>query len=507
MPHKDENHADKQGPAKKDGASSSGEVERYFDDLFDFGQAAAEERVTERRESTEQKSSESPEVKKSESAAAPLKKEPVAPPPKKKSAATQSKPVRKKQQDASPRPVSVSALTAEIRRRLSSMVDVWVEGEISGFTRAGSGHCYLTLKDDSAQISAVMWRGSASRLKFQPGDGMQVVCRGKIDVYPPRGSYQLVIDRIEPKGVGALELAFRQLHDRLKKEGLFDADRKQPLPRTVQRIGLVTSRTGAAIRDFLEVLARRWPYVDVLVFPTRVQGDGAAEEIARAISQAERLADQLDLLVVTRGGGSIEDLWAFNEEPLVRAVAACRLPTVSAVGHEIDVTLCDLAADVRALTPSEAAERIVPDRRAVFESLHQTAGRLQSALRRRAEAAQLRLDALSRRTAFQRPDAWIDTAEQTLDRMEMSLHRSMSVADQSADARLATVAARLDALSPLAVLSRGYSITETAQTAPDGTVKRRVIRKVDEVSPEQEIETRLTDGRIISRVVRTDEDE
>lgn len=494
MPRKDENNAN--GSKRSDGneAAPQGEVERYFDDLFDFGQAAAQDRAGQKQDAADENAGEPPKVKKSQSAT----------PKKKKPAARDSATVSERQNNAGPKPISVSALTAEIRGRLSSMVDIWVEGEISGFTRAGSGHCYLSLKDDAAQISAVIWRGSASRLKFQPTNGMQVVCRGKIDVYPPRGSYQLVIDQIEPKGVGALELAFRQLHERLKKEGLFDPDRKQSLPRVVRRIGLVTSRSGAAIRDFLEVLARRWPYVDVLLFPTRVQGDGAAEEIARAIEQAEQLADQLDLLVVTRGGGSIEDLWAFNEEPLVRAVAACRLPTVSAVGHEIDVTLCDLAADVRALTPSEAAERIVPDRRAVEELLGKTAGRLQSALRRRAEAAQIRLDSLMRRSALRRPDTWLDTAEQTLDRMEMSLRASMTVADRAADSRLTTLAARLDALSPLAVLSRGYSITETVQALPDGTVKRQVVRAVKEVSPEQEIETRLKDGRIIGRVVRTE---
>ena len=252
-------------------------------------------------------------------------------------------------------------LTGQIKGLLEGRFPaVWVSGEISNFSRPQSGHCYLTLKDDQAQIRAVMWRSAASRVRFDLHDGLEVICQGYLDVYAPRGSYQLVIQQIEPKGLGALELALRSCASDWRPKGLFDPARKRPLPRFPRRIAFVTSPTGAAVRDFLEVLRRRWRGVHVLIVPVRVQGDGARAEIAAGIELVNRLADPVDVLVVGRGGGSLEDLWAFNEEVVVRAIHASRIPVVSAVGHEIDVTLADLVADVRALTPSEAAERVVP---------------------------------------------------------------------------------------------------------------------------------------------------
>jgi exodeoxyribonuclease VII large subunit len=262
---------------------------------------------------------------------------------------------------AAPQTLTVSELTARIKDMLEgSFPAVWVSGEISNFSRPQSGHCYFTLKDDIAQIRAVMWRGTALKLKFAMSDGLEVLCRGHLDVYAPRGSYQLVVDELEPKGVGALELALRKLREKLSAEGLFDPARKRPLPVFPKRIAFVTSPTGAAVRDFLEVLRRRWRGVEVLIIPARVQGDGSVTEIVAGIRAANRLKPAPDVLIVGRGGGSLEDLWSFNEEAVVRAIAASRIPTVSAVGHEIDVTLADLVADVRALTPSEAAERVVP---------------------------------------------------------------------------------------------------------------------------------------------------
>ncbi len=245
--------------------------------------------------------------------------------------------------------LTVSQLTAQIKGLVEeSFPGVWVTGEVSNFSRPQSGHCYFTLKDDKAQIRAVMWRGTATKLNFDPTDGLDLVCHGRLDVYAPRGSYQLVIDQAYPKGVGALESALRQLREKLEREGLFDPSRKRPLPKFPRRIAFVTSPTGAAIRDFLEVLRRRWAGVEVLVVPARVQGEGAAAEIAAGIQLANRIRPSIDVLVVGRGGGSLEDLWAFNEEVVVRAVAASQIPTVSGVGHEIDVSLSDLAADVRA---------------------------------------------------------------------------------------------------------------------------------------------------------------
>ncbi len=248
---------------------------------------------------------------------------------------------------AQPQVLTVAELTARIKDLLETSFDsVWVAGEISNLSRPHSGHCYLTLKEDEAQIRCALWRNTLSRLRFDLNDGLQVVCRGRLDVYAPRGSYQLIIEDIEPKGIGALELALRQLRDRLAREGLFDPARKRPLPAFVRRIAVVTSPSGAAIHDFLQVLGRRWRGADVIIFPTRVQGEGAAAEIAAAIATANRLPLAIDCLVVTRGGGSLEDLWAFNEEAVVRAIHASRIPVICAIGHEIDVTLSDLVADV-----------------------------------------------------------------------------------------------------------------------------------------------------------------
>ncbi len=262
---------------------------------------------------------------------------------------------------AEQRPWTVSQLTSQIKSTLEGRFpSVWVTGELSNVSRPQSGHVYLTMKDASAQIRAVIWRSVASKLPFDFSDGLEVVCRGEIDVYPPRGAYQLIIRRMEPLGEGALQLALRQLQKRLSAEGLFDPRHKRPLPRFPRRIAIVTSPSGAAIRDFLEVLRRRWRGVRVLVIPARVQGEGAAGDLVRGIGWAHQLPEAPDVLVVARGGGSLEDLWCFNDEAVVRAIFAATIPVVSAVGHEIDVTLSDLVADRRALTPSEAAELVAP---------------------------------------------------------------------------------------------------------------------------------------------------
>src|SRR3954468_13147334 len=260
-----------------------------------------------------------------------------------------------------PKILTVGQLSQLIEATLETMFpSLWVSGEITEVTRPQSGHIYFTLRDDTAQIRAVIWRSAASRLGFRPEEGQQVICQGGLDVYPPRGTYQLVVQQIEPQGLGALQLALKQLQQRLAAEGVVDLGRQNGVPAFPRRVGFVTSPTGAAIRDFLQVAARRFHGVSVLVIPAKVQGDGAASEIVRGIQMANRLRPPLDVLVVGRGGGSPEDLWCFNDEAVVRAIHASRIPVVSAVGHEIDVTLSDLAADVRALTPSEAAERIIP---------------------------------------------------------------------------------------------------------------------------------------------------
>jgi exodeoxyribonuclease VII large subunit len=401
------------------------------------------------------------------------------------------------EEEGEERILSVWELTARIKDLLeTSFPDVWVEGEISNLSRPRSGHVYLTLKDERAQLPAVLWRTTARRVRFDLHDGLEVICRGHVDVYPPHGKYQLIVDEIQPKGIGALELAFRQLHDKLARQGLFEAARKRPLPRLARRIAVVTSPTGAAIRDFLEVLRRRSPWVDVLVVPVRVQGEGAAEEIAEAIGLVNRLAQPVDCLVVTRGGGSLEDLWAFNEEVVVRAIFASRIPVVSGVGHEIDVTLSDLVADVRALTPSDAAQRVAPAADEIAGLLRQYQKRLLAALRSRSLAARSRLDALAAHRVFRRPLEAIRERERRLDELTARFGRAIRNRVELTRRHADSLAARLDSLSPLAVLGRGYSLTPRV---PDGAV----IRDARELAVGDQLNTRFARGQATSRVEQT----
>jgi exodeoxyribonuclease VII large subunit len=395
---------------------------------------------------------------------------------------------------ATPQTVTVSELTARIKDLLESgFPSVWVAGEVSNFARPQSGHCYFTLKDDQAQIRAVMWRGTAARTKFELADGLEVICRGHVDVYAPRGSYQLVVDELQPKGVGALELALRKLREKLAAEGLFDPARKRRLPAFPRRVAFVTSPTGAAVRDFLEVLRRRWRGVDVLIIPARVQGEGAAAEIVAGIRAANRLVPPPDVLVVGRGGGSLEDLWAFNEEAVVRAIAASKIPTVSAVGHEIDVTLADLAADVRALTPSEAAERTVPAADELIARLVGYRDRLRSGASRRLTLAQSRLDALATQRPFRRPFDLVHDRSRRLDELSLRAAGAIRTLLHQRQREFARLAGGLQSLSPLAVLERGYTITEDARTG-------RVVRAIDQLRVGQSIVTRLNKGSATSTV-------
>ncbi|HWB00539.1 MAG TPA: exodeoxyribonuclease VII large subunit [Pirellulales bacterium] len=393
------------------------------------------------------------------------------------------------------RPVlSVADLTGLIKDTLEgSFPDVWVAGEISNLSRPQSGHCYLTLKDDRAQIRAVLWRATATRCKFELEDGLEVICQGELEVYPPRGTYQLVVRQIEPRGVGALELALRKLREKLAAEGLFDQGRKRPLPRFPRRIAFVTSPTGAAIRDFLQVLRRRWTGADVLVVPTRVQGDGAGAEIAAAIATANRFAESIDCLVVGRGGGSLEDLWAFNEECVVRAICASRIPVVSAVGHEIDVTLSDLAADVRALTPSEAAELVVPASDEIAAALRATQMRLLKSLRVAAGGLRTRLEALAQHRGIRRPFEPVHERAQRID--DLAARAKSAIVRQTAASRqrLTSDSAHLESLSPLAVLGRGYSLTFRTQ---DG----QLVRDAANLQIGDEVVTRFAKSRATSTV-------
>lgn len=392
------------------------------------------------------------------------------------------------------RPLTVAELSLQIKDLLEAgFASIWVCGELSNVSRPQSGHVYLTLKDERAQIRGVIWRSVASRLKFDLKDGQQVVCQGAIDVYPPRGAYQLVIRKIEPQGVGALELALRQLKERLAAEGLFDPRHKQPLPAFPQRIAFVTSPTGAAIRDFLEVLRRRWRGADVLVIPAKVQGEGAAEEISRGIRAANRIAPPPDVIVVGRGGGSMEDLWCFNEESVVREIFASQIPVISAVGHEIDVTLSDLVADVRALTPSEAAELVAPSSEELRAGLDAVTRRLAQALGRRAADARLRLDAIAKHREFRRPLDRVHELSRRVDEYSLRADRAVRRNLERTGERLKSLANRLETLSPLGVLGRGYSVTQREQ---DGAV----VTDASRVEPGDRIVSLLANGRLVSRV-------
>jgi exodeoxyribonuclease VII large subunit len=391
-------------------------------------------------------------------------------------------------------PLSVSQLTAWIKRTLDqNIASFWIAGEVSNVTKATSGHVYLTIKDANSQIGAVLWRSSWEKCKFDIKEGMAVLGMGKLDVYGPRGTYQVVLQRLEPQGLGPLQIAFRKLHAKLAAEGLFNQERKRPLPRFPNRIGFVTSPQGAAIHDFLEVLRRRWPQMSVLVIPAKVQGSGAAEEIAQGIELANRIEPPLDVLVVGRGGGSIEDLWAFNEEVVVRAVAASKIPVVSAVGHEIDVTLCDLVADVRALTPSEAAERIAPSRDEILETLQSSQLRLTSIVASKLRELDSRLSGLIRRPVIEQPERMLDVLVQKLDENDHRLGEAIDRRIEKRQFEFDKLASRLDTISPLKTLARGYCL---AMDAKDGSI----ISQVSQAKVGQRLETQLSDGLLISLI-------
>lgn len=316
-----------------------------------------------------------------------------------------------------------------------------VVGEIGNLSRPGSGHLYFSLKDADSELRCVMWRSTAARLKFSPEAGLEVIATGGIEVYAPRGTYQLIVRKLEPRGVGTLELAFRQLKERLEREGLFDPARKKPLPRVPQRIAVVTSPTGAAIRDILQTLQRRFPALEILLFPVRVQGATAAQEIAEAIRALNRHAAALggiDLAIVGRGGGSLEDLWAFNEEVVARAIGASRVPIVSAVGHEVDVTISDLTADLRAPTPTAAAELVAPRMADLLERLSQQGTRLARAAQQTVELSRAKLEATLAYEGLARPLARVDQRRQLIDEFQQRLQRATEEAFRRSRDRLRT---------------------------------------------------------------------
>ena len=367
-----------------------------------------------------------------------------------------------------------------------------VEGEVSNCRMSPAGHWYLTLKDETSEISAVIWRSAAARIKFAPKDGMKVLATGSLQVYVARGTCQFVITKLMAQGIGELEMAFRQLRDKLAAEGLFEESRKRPLPRIPKRIALVTSPSSAAVRDMIQVITRRWPPARIVIIPVRVQGEGAADDIVMALRNVHRIAD-VDVVIAGRGGGSLEDLWCFNEEKVARAIAACRIPVVSAVGHEIDVSIADLVADRRALTPSEAGELVVPAVQDLRDSLEYTAQRIRRVLRSGVERMRLQLEALEARSVLQRPMTLIDQRRMTCDDLGQRVITAMKLFVERRQQSVARSAASLHALSPLQVLSRGFSLTQT----DDGTV----LRDAGQVSAGDLLVTRLASG-VVSSTVR-----
>lgn len=391
---------------------------------------------------------------------------------------------------------TVSEISGKIKSLLeSNFPRLGVAGEISNLRKASSGHVYFTLKDEGSRLGAVLFRSAARRLRFEPEDGLLVTARGRIDVYRPRGSYQLIVSRLEPRGAGALQLAFERLKRKLDEEGLFDRELKKPIPRIPERIGVVTSPTGAALRDILQVVERRFAGLNVIINPVRVQGEEAAGEISRAVDEFNRL-DNVDVIIVSRGGGSLEDLWAFNEEKVVRSVSRSRIPVISAVGHEIDITLSDLAADLRAPTPSAAAELVIAEKEEISRGVRQLQNRLDLAVGDFVKSGRFRLDSIVRILALKDPRRLIPEARLRLDELLARMDRRLDHRFRFFRQESESLENRLGALNPASILKRGYSFT---RSLPDGNI----IKDVAKLKKGTLIETTLFKGSFEAEVHRT----
>lgn len=406
------------------------------------------------------------------------------------------------------KPLSVSQLTNSIRISLEArFASVWVEGEISNFKDHSSGHWYFTLKDQNAQLRAKCFRSTNTRIRFRPANGLHVRARGKLSVYAPRGEYELVVDALDPVGAGALQVAFEQLRARLQAEGLFAKELKRPLPVFPRRIGIVTSPTGAAIRDILNVISRRTRTVHVLFSPARVQGDSAGPEIARAIQfinqyheraqRDGRTADLVDVLIVGRGGGSTEDLWAFNQEEVARAIRKSTIPVISAVGHETDFTIADFVADFRAPTPSAAAEIVAAREDEMCSALDQLGRQMTRLMRYRVVDLRTRVQEQALSHAFDEVKSKLRDARRRFDTASSACNDAVETSLQEARERLGLAAASLDALSPLAVLQRGYAIAQDASGKP--------LRDAATVNVNDRVSVRLAKGRLNTRVEAVEE--
>ncbi len=432
---------------------------------------------------------------------------------------------------------TVSGLNRAAKLALEESLDTqWIAGEISNLARPGSGHLYFSLKDAEAQVRCAMFRGANRKLRFAPQDGVQVIVRARVTLYEPRGSYQLVVEHMEPAGEGLLRRQFEELKAKLAAEGLFDAANKSPLPQLPGRIGIITSQTGAAVRDILHILGRRFPAIPVIIYPVPVQGEQAKLAIAQALKTATE-RNECDILIVGRGGGSLEDLWAFNEEIVARAIFACSIPIISAVGHEVDFTIADLVADVRAPTPSAAAELIVPDRQTWLDNLKtlqsratnaikrcvnnqrnqltqldgrlqrrnpvllleqysqrldELNGRISRAIQQRVHMDRLRLHNAATRIRAGSPLPLLRQQTQALAEQNLRLGNAIRITIDTEQKRLAVLAAGLQAVSPLETLKRGYTIVENQQG--------QIVRSTADLTAREQIAGKLTDGRFTAVV-------
>lgn len=394
---------------------------------------------------------------------------------------------------------SVNELNSYVKRILDNdenLKHIFVTGEISNYKAHYSGHLYMTIKDESAFVKAVMFAGNASRLRFRPENGMKVLIFGTVSLFPRDGSYQLYISDMQPDGMGALSVAFEQLKKKLAAEGLFSDSYKKPIPKFPTRIGVITSETGAAVQDIFNVLSRRFPSAEVVLRPTQVQGDGAAQDIAKAIYVFNEY-NAADVLIVGRGGGSIEDLWAFNEEVVARAVFASEIPVISAVGHETDYTICDFVADLRAPTPSAAAELAVPDRLELKSELISYKQHILNLTKNKLDKERSKLLAIEKSGALRDPVTKLnENRRELLYLSERITNLTVSAVDGN-KMKYAALAGKLNALSPLGVISRGYALAER---------HGKVVTKVKDISVNDEISVRLSDGTLKAKVIGIEED-
>lgn len=391
--------------------------------------------------------------------------------------------------------MTVSELNSNMKKLLDSrpgLKDIWIQGEISNFKlNTASGHIYLTLKDEMSVLKACMFKSNAMTLDFKPEDGMKVSAHGRVTVYEPAGSYQLYIDKMIPDGLGALYEAYNRLCEKLRNEGLFDESHKKPIPKYPKRVGVITSDTGAAVRDIINVIKRRFRYADIILYPSKVQGEGAAQNVCRGISFFNR-EKNVDVIIAGRGGGSIEDLWAFNEEITARAIYESEIPVISAVGHEIDFTVADFTADLRAPTPSAAAELAVPSSEEILKQLKNTNIRLKNALKSKLSETEGQLSYLKKLLSPQRFQDKLDSLAVMLDSVSLRAFRAEEKMLENKTKSLAVLSAKLDSLSPLSVLGRGYAVVTDDE--------EKVISSTSGLKESMKINLKFSDGNALAKV-------